>query len=148
MSENQVLASAGTSDSLQTARRLIVKIGSALLVDGATGTVRQEWLAAIAEDIARCRKRGQDVLIVSSGAIAFGRRHLGLGASALRLAEKQAAAAAGQIRLAHAYLEALGKHGIDVAQILLTLEDTEERRRHFNARNDRATLASRRTGHQ
>jgi len=130
-----VLASAGNgSESLQTARRLIVKIGSALLVDGATGTVRQEWLAAIAEDIARCRKRGQDVLIVSSGAIAFGRRHLGLGGSALRLAEKQAAAAAGQIRLAHAYLEALGKHGIDVAQILLTLEDTEERRRHLNAR--------------
>jgi glutamate 5-kinase len=134
VSENQVLASAGSSESLRTARRLVVKIGSALLVDGATGTVRQEWLAAIAEDIARCRKRGQDVLIVSSGAIAFGRRHLGLGGAALRLAEKQAAAAAGQIRLAHAYLEALGKHGIDVAQILLTLEDTEERRRHLNAR--------------
>jgi glutamate 5-kinase len=122
------------SESLATARRLIVKIGSALLVDEASGDLRRPWLAALVEDIARCRRRGQEVLIVSSGAVAVGRRHLGLSGWALRLEEKQAAAAAGQIRLAHAYLEALGAHGIGVAQILLTPDDTEERRRHLNAR--------------
>ena len=99
-----------------------------------TGDLRRAWLAALVEDIARCRTRGQEVLIVSSGAVAVGRRHLGLAGAALRLEEKQAAAAAGQIRLAHAYLEALGAHGIGVAQILLTPDDTEERRRHLNAR--------------
>jgi glutamate 5-kinase len=122
------------SESLASARRLIVKIGSALLVDGKTGDLRHEWLAALVDDIARCRARGQEVVLVSSGAIAVGRRHLGLEGRALKLEEKQAAAATGQIRLAHAYLEALGKHGIGVAQILLTLEDTEERQRHLNAR--------------
>ncbi|MGB8266747.1 MAG: glutamate 5-kinase [Candidatus Velthaea sp.] len=122
------------SESLATARRLIVKIGSALLVDQATGEIRRDWLAALAEDIARCRARGQDVLLISSGAIAVGRRHLGLAGGALKLEEKQAAAATGQIRLAHAYLEALARHGITVAQILLTPEDTEERQRHLNAR--------------
>lgn len=122
------------SESLATARRLIVKIGSALLVDDASGDLRRGWLAALVEDIARCRARGQEVLIVSSGAVAVGRRHLGLTSRNLKLEEKQAAAAAGQIRLAHAYLEALAAHGIAVAQILLTPEDTEERRRHLNAR--------------
>ena len=119
---------------LDTARRLIVKIGSALLVDQATGTIHRTWLEALMEDLARCRSRGQEVLIVSSGAIAVGRRHLGLVGTALKLEEKQAAAATGQIRLAHAYQEALAKHGITVAQILLTPDDTEERRRHLNAR--------------
>ncbi len=122
------------SESLATARRLIVKIGSALLVDEATGDIRRDWLAALVEDIARCRARGQEVLLVSSGAIAVGRRHLGLVGRPLKLEEKQAAAATGQIRLAHAYLEALGRHGISVAQILLTPDDTEERHRHLNAR--------------
>jgi glutamate 5-kinase len=122
------------SESLEAARRLIVKIGSALLVDEASGDLRRQWLDALVEDIVRCRARGQEVLIVSSGAVAVGRRHLGLPGTALRLEEKQAAAAAGQIRLAHAYLEALGAHGISVAQILLTPDDTEERRRHLNAR--------------
>src|SRR4051794_40207094 len=120
--------------SIAAARRLIVKIGSALLVDEASGDIRHAWLAALMEDVARCRSRGQEVLIVSSGAIAVGRRHLGLTGPALKLEEKQAAAATGQIRLAHAYQEALAKHGITVAQILLTPEDTEERRRHLNAR--------------
>jgi glutamate 5-kinase len=119
---------------LARSRRLIVKIGSALLVDDATGDIRRAWLEALVADLARCRGRGQDVLIVSSGAIAVGRRHLGLKGAALKLEEKQAAAATGQIRLAHAYQEALAKHGITVAQILLTPEDTEERRRHLNAR--------------
>jgi glutamate 5-kinase len=122
------------SESLATARRLIVKIGSALLVDDTSGDIRRDWLAALIEDIARCRARGQEVLIVSSGAVAVGRRHLGLTGRNLKLEEKQAAAASGQIRLAHAYQEALGKHGIAVAQILLTPDDTEERRRHLNAR--------------
>jgi len=120
--------------SLAASRRLIVKIGSALLVDEASGNIRRAWLEALMEDLARCRARGQEVLIVSSGAIAVGRRHLGLTGNALKLEEKQAAAATGQIRLAHAYQEALARHGITVAQILLTPEDTEERRRHLNAR--------------
>jgi glutamate 5-kinase len=119
---------------LAAARRLIVKIGSALLVDDNTGDLRRAWLEALSEDLARCRRRGQEVLIVSSGAIAVGRRHLGLTGRPLKLEEKQAAAATGQIRLAHAYQEALARHGLTVAQILLTPEDTEERRRHLNAR--------------
>jgi glutamate 5-kinase len=122
------------SAGLAAARRLIVKIGSALLVEDATGAIRSAWLDALVADIAALRRRGQDVLIVSSGAVAVGRLHLGLTGRVLRLEEKQAAAAAGQIRLAHAWLEALGRHGIGVAQILLTPEDTEERRRHLNAR--------------
>jgi len=122
------------SESLAAARRLIVKIGSALLVDDSTGDIRRDWLAALVEDIVHCRARGQEVLIVSSGAVAVGRRHLGLAGRSLKLEEKQAAASAGQIRLAHAYLEALGRHGITVAQILLTPDATEERRRHLNAR--------------
>ncbi len=120
--------------SLAAARRLIVKIGSALLVDEVSGDIRRAWLEALVDDIARCRARGQEVLIVSSGAIAVGRRHLGLTGRALKLEEKQAAAATGQIRLAHAYQEALARHGLTVAQILLTPDDTEERRRHLNAR--------------
>ncbi|HUC67979.1 MAG TPA: glutamate 5-kinase [Stellaceae bacterium] len=122
------------SHDLAAAHRLIVKIGSALLVDDTSGDIRRAWLQALSEDLARCRARGQEVLIVSSGAIAVGRRHLGLTGRALKLEEKQAAAATGQIRLAHAYQEALAKHGLSVAQILLTPEDTEERRRHLNAR--------------
>ncbi|HLI22434.1 MAG TPA: glutamate 5-kinase [Stellaceae bacterium] len=122
------------SESLATAKRLIVKIGSALLVDETSGDIRRSWLDALVDDIMRCRGRGQEVLLVSSGAIAVGRRYLGLTGRNLKLEEKQAAAASGQIRLAHAYQEALGKHGVAVAQILLTPEDTEERRRHLNAR--------------
>ncbi|HXE28075.1 MAG TPA: glutamate 5-kinase [Stellaceae bacterium] len=122
------------SESLATAKRLIIKIGSALLVDDASGDVRRAWLDALVEDVVRCRARGQEVLIVSSGAVAVGRRHLGLTGRNLKLEEKQAAAASGQIRLAHAYQEALGRHGVAVAQILLTPDDTEERRRHLNAR--------------
>jgi glutamate 5-kinase len=121
-------------ETLASARRLIVKIGSALLVDEASGNIRRGWLDALADDVARCRARGQEVLLVSSGAIAVGRRHLGLTGRNLKLEEKQAAAATGQIRLAHAYQEALARHGITVAQILLTPDDTEERRRHLNAR--------------
>ncbi len=130
--------SAARPDGLAGARRLIVKVGSALLVDEASGDIRRDWLAALAEDLARCRARGQEVLLVSSGAIAVGRRYLGLIGRALKLEEKQAAAATGQIRLAHAYLEALGRHDIGVAQILLTPDDTEQRSRHLNARARRS----------
>jgi glutamate 5-kinase len=116
-----------------------VKIGSALLA-AESGEIRRAWLDMLADDVARCRSRGQEVILVSSGAIAVGRRHLGLAGRRLRLEEKQAAAATGQIRLAHAYQEALARHGITVAQILLTPEDTEERRRHLNARATFAQL--------
>jgi glutamate 5-kinase len=122
-------------ERLRDAKRVVVKIGSALLVDDANGDIRRPWLDALADDVAACRKRGQEVILVSSGAIAVGRRHLGLETGKLKLEEKQAAAATGQIRLAHAYQETLARHGITVAQILLTLDDTEERRRHLNARS-------------
>ena len=128
------------ANALAAARRLVVKIGSALLVDDETGAIRRKWLDALGDDVAAARNRGQEVILVSSGAIAAGRRHLGLTGRALRLEEKQAAAATGQIRLAHAYQETLARHGITVAQILLTLDDTEERRRHLNARSTLGTL--------
>ena len=127
------LAQPGAGEALRQARRLVVKIGSALLVAD-NGEIRRLWLEALADDVAHCRDRGQEVILVSSGAIAVGRRHLGLVGRRLRLEEKQAAAATGQIRLAHAYQEALARHGVTVAQILLTPDDTEERRRHLNAR--------------
>src|SRR5262252_636659 len=129
------------AQALVAARRLVIKIGSALLA-AEDGEVRRQWLAALADDVARCRSREQEVILVSSGAIAVGRRHLGLAGRRLRLEEKQAAAATGQIRLAHAYQEALARHGITVAQILLTLDDTEERRRHLNARSTFAQLVA------
>jgi glutamate 5-kinase len=125
---------------LASARRLVVKIGSALLVEESTGALRAGWLAALIDDVVRCRRRSQEVLIVSSGAIACGRRQLGLGNGSLRLEEKQAAAAVGMIRLAHAYHEALAGHGISVAQVLLTLDDSEDRRRYLNARTTLTTL--------
>ena len=125
---------------LAKAKRLVVKIGSALLVDDATGRIRRDWLDALADDVAELRQRGRQVILVSSGAIAVGRRHLGLTQKSLKLEEKQAAAATGQIRLAHAWQETLARHDITVAQVLLTLEDTEERRRHLNARSTLSTL--------
>jgi glutamate 5-kinase len=127
---------------LTDARRIVVKVGSALLVDGDRGHLNRTWLETFAADVARLRRRGQEVILVSSGAIALGRRHLNLGAGKLRLEESQAAAAVGQIRLAHAYKELLDVHGITVAQILLTLGDTELRRRYLNARGTLNTLLS------
>ncbi len=127
------------SEALLNARRLIVKIGSSLLVDDASGQVRRTWLESLCADIAAFRARGQEVIVVSSGAVAVGRRKLGLTLP-LKLEEKQAAAATGQIRLAHAYQEALAHHGITVAQVLLTLEDSEDRRRYLNARTTLETL--------
>ena len=135
----QAVASA-QGEPLLAARRLVVKIGSALLVEETSGAIRRDWLDALGDDVAECRRRGQEVLIVTSGAIAVGRRHLGLDNGKLRLEEKQAAAATGQIQLAHAYQETLARHRITVAQILLTLDDTEERRRHLNARSTISAL--------
>ncbi|HMO72422.1 MAG TPA: glutamate 5-kinase, partial [Paracoccaceae bacterium] len=122
------------------ARRLVVKIGSALLV-GSAG-LRGDWLAGLAADVAAARKRGTDVVIVSSGSIALGRKVLGLPAGALPLEQAQAAAAVGQIRLARAYEEALSPHGIVTGQVLVTLEDTEDRRRYLNSRATMQTLLS------
>ncbi|MBF0335511.1 MAG: glutamate 5-kinase [Alphaproteobacteria bacterium] len=121
------------------ARRLVVKIGSSLLVEE-SGKIHRRWLDALCEDIAVCRARGQEVIVVSSGAVAVGRRHLGLADGVLRLEEKQAAAATGQIRLAHAYQEALARHEVTVAQVLLSIDDSENRRRYINARNTLETL--------
>jgi len=125
---------------LAQAKRLVVKIGSALLVEEESGDLHASWLAALADDVARLRKLGCEVVLVSSGAIRLGRNSLGLSRSGLRLEEKQAAAAAGQIRLAHAYQEALARHGLTVAQVLLTLDDSEDRRRYLNARQTMFTL--------
>jgi glutamate 5-kinase len=125
---------------LTDAKRVVIKVGSALLVDGVKGRLNRVWLEGFAADVARLKRRGQDVILVSSGAIALGKRHLGLIGAKLRLEESQAAAAVGQIRLAHAYKELLDNHEITVAQILLTLGDTEQRRRYLNARGTLNTL--------
>lgn len=121
-------------------RRMVVKVGSTLLVDPATGKLRREWIESLADDIAAARERGREIIIVSSGAVALGRSDLGLPAKALRLEEKQAAAAAGQTRLMQAWQGALERHGIKTAQVLLTISDTEERRKHLNARGTLETL--------
>jgi glutamate 5-kinase len=126
--------------SLQTAKRIVVKIGSALIVDSATAAPREAWLAGMAQDIAALRARGVEVIVVSSGAIALARRILKLNGAKLKLEEKQAAAAVGQIRLAQAWSAALAGRGLTAAQMLITLEDTEDRRRYLNARATLATL--------
>jgi glutamate 5-kinase len=120
--------------TLSDARRVVIKIGSALLVDRATGALRAPWLASLAEDVAGLRARGADVILVSSGSIALGRGVLGLPAAALSLEQSQAAAAVGQIKLAGAYEAALARHGLQAAQVLVTLEDSEDRRRYLNSR--------------
>jgi glutamate 5-kinase len=118
---------------LSKARRIVVKIGSATLVDAETGKPRAQWLAALADDLAERHERGADVIVVSSGAIALGRRSLGLPSGKLKLEQKQAAAAVGQIALAQAWQNALERRNIVAAQVLVTLNDTEERRRYLNA---------------
>jgi glutamate 5-kinase len=121
-------------------RRIVVKIGSSLLIDGDTGQLRADWLAALADDLAVLAGGGRDVMVVSSGAIALGRQVMGLGQRALKLEEGQAAAAVGQIALARAWSQILGDRGLTAGQILLTLGDTEERRRYLNARSTITTL--------
>ncbi|MBN9559344.1 MAG: glutamate 5-kinase [Alphaproteobacteria bacterium] len=125
---------------IANAQRLVVKIGSALVVDAAEAAPRTTWLAGVAADIAALRARGAEIIVVSSGAIALARRALGLAQPRLRLEEKQAAAAVGQIRLAQAWSEALSARGLTAAQLLLTLSDTEDRRRYLNARATLLTL--------
>ncbi len=126
--------------SLTRARRLIVKIGSALLVDRDSGALRGDWLQSLADDVAWLRGQGVDVALVSSGSIALGRGVLGWPAAELALEQSQAAAAVGQIRLARAYEQALTPHGITAAQVLVTLEDSADRRRYLNARATLETL--------
>lgn len=122
------------------ARRIVVKIGSALLVDRETGRLRATWLNSLADDVTGLREAGREVILVSSGAIAMGRHVLGLPKGALPLEQSQAAAAVGQIALASAYQDVFRARGSKVAQILLTLGDTEERRRYLNARRTMDTL--------
>jgi glutamate 5-kinase len=125
---------------LRDARRVVVKVGSALVVEERSAAPREAWLASVAADIAAMRARGAEVVLVSSGAIALARRALGLTRRRLRLEEKQAAAAVGQIRLAGAWDAALSAQGLAAAQLLLTLEDSEDRRRYLNARATLGTL--------
>lgn len=129
-------------DALHQFGRIVVKVGSALLVDSATGRVRAEWLTSLADDIAALRGRGREIIVVSSGAIALGRRLLKLERTALTLEQSQAAASVGQIALSRAWEECLSRHGIITGQILITPNITEERRYYLNARTTIATLLS------
>ena len=122
------------------AKRIVVKIGSSLLVDSASGTLKAAWLSSLCDDIAQLKVEGKEVIVVSSGAIALGRNVLKLPKGALKLEDSQAAAAVGQIALAHAYEDAFRARGMVAAQVLLTLGDTEERRRYLNARDTMTTL--------
>ena len=133
------LTSKGLIPDIRRAKRLVVKIGSALLVDRKTG-LKYAWLAALALDVVEAKARGSDVVLVSSGSIALGRKVLKLGDGVLTLEQSQAAAAVGQIRLARAYEEVFAPHDITTAQVLVTLEDTEDRRRYLNSRATMETL--------
>jgi len=128
------------TDLLANARLVVVKVGSSLLVDSETGSLKREWLKSLAADIAGLKRENKQVVLVSSGAIALGRRALKLRSGALKLEESQAAAAAGQVRLAGAYAEILRAEAIAAAQVLLILDDTEDRRRYLNARATLKTL--------
>jgi len=128
------------AEYLANARRVVVKIGSALFIDQETGALDRSWLEGVCADVADLRRANKDVVIVSSGAVALGRRELKLGAGRLKLEESQAAAATGQILLAHAYQEILRGFGLTAAQVLLTIDDSERRRRYLNARKTLLTL--------
>lgn len=128
------------TDLLAKAAVIVIKVGSSLLVESETGTLRREWLKSLAADIAALKRQGKQVVLVSSGAIALGRRALKLKPGPLRLEESQAAAAAGQVRLAGAWAEVLKAESIAAAQVLLILDDTENRRRYLNARATLKTL--------
>ncbi|MBC6403721.1 MAG: glutamate 5-kinase [Hyphomonadaceae bacterium] len=127
---------------LSDSRRIVIKIGSALLIDTDTGQIRTAWLDSLSRDIRDLARAGKDVILVSSGAVALGRERLGLTGNCLTLSEKQACAAAGQALLTQAYERALSQHNIVTAQALLTLDDTENRRRWLNARETLGTLLS------
>jgi glutamate 5-kinase len=128
------------SPRLADFRRIVIKVGSSLLVDSAAGRVKDEWLSSLADDIAELHKDKRDILVVSSGAIALGRAMLKLPRGPLKLEDSQAAAAVGQIALARTWAEALGRHGISAGQLLLTLNDTEARRNYLNARSTMGKL--------
>src|SRR5216684_2800500 len=130
----------GTLPTIRDFRRIVIKVGSSLLIDAAAGRVKQAWLASLIEDIAALHREKRDLLVVSSGAIALGRAVLRLAAGPLKLEDSQAAAAVGQIELARTWSAALGVHGLSAGQILVTLGDTEERRRYLNARSTIAKL--------
>jgi len=134
------VAALNSAEIFARARRIVIKVGSALLVDAASGALRRDWVAGLAEDIAMLRGQGAEVVLVSSGAIALGRRVLKLPSGPLALEQSQAAAAVGQIRLARAYQEILSPHGIEAAQVLVTLEDSQNRRRYLNSRTTMAAL--------
>ena len=123
------------NELIASAKLIVIKIGSALLFDPNQGGLQSGWMDALADDVAKLRKAGKQVVLVSSGSIALGRDKLGMNAGRIKLDEKQAAAATGQIMLAQAWMNALGRHDIQSAQILLAPEDTETRRRHLNARD-------------
>jgi len=126
--------------ALSDFRRIVVKVGSSLLVDNVAGRLNREWLASLADDIAQMHWEHRDMLVVSSGAIALGRAVLKLGSGPMKLEDSQGAAAVGQIALARTWSEVLGKHGMAAGQVLVTLQDTEERRRYLNARSTIARL--------
>ena len=128
--------------TLSDFRRLVVKVGSSLLVDD-QGRLNRDWLAGLCDDIANLNRQDHEILVVSSGAIAIGSSILGINKRRARLEDLQAAAAAGQVQLVHAYQEALGRHDITAAQVLLTLDDTENRRRFLNARRTLGKLLER-----
>jgi glutamate 5-kinase len=128
------------TDPFSSSKLIVIKVGSALLVDAQSGELRRTWLKSLCADVAQLKREGRAVLLVSSGAIALGRRALKLRAGPLKLEESQAAAAAGQVRLAEAYADILAGEGIVAAQILLTLGDTEQRNRYLNARATLKTL--------
>lgn len=123
-------------------RRLVIKVGSSLLIEG-DGQLNRSWLESLASDIAELKANGRDVIVVSSGAIAIGSRVLDINTRRARLEDLQAAAAAGQVQLAHAWRDVLGAHRLITAQVLLTLEDTESRRRFLNARGTLGRLLER-----
>ena len=139
VSESASAGSAGRA-AWAEARRIVIKIGSALLVDSASGRIRSTWLNSLADDVAELRQEGRQVALVSSGAIALGRHIMRLPKGPLELEQSQAAAAVGQITLAHSYQELFRARGLATAQVLLTLGDTEERRRYLNARRTIDTL--------
>ena len=126
--------------TLKSFYRIVVKVGSSLLVDSVAGQLKREWLSSLAADIEALHKESKDLIVVSSGAIALGRTVLKLPAGTLKLEDSQAAAAVGQIALARAWSEALGARGLTAGQVLMTLQDTEERRRYLNARSTIAKL--------
>jgi glutamate 5-kinase len=122
--------------------RLVIKVGSSLLVDD-NGRLNRRWLEALADDVASLASSGHEIVIVSSGAIALGSVVLGINKQRARLEDLQAAAAAGQVQLVHAYQEALRQYDIAAAQVLLTPDDTEDRRRFLNARRTLGKLLER-----